>query len=92
MMNKCYVQCHILCCGKRIIYLTGFTIYLLFGTSLGIFNNIPYGCVLHGIKWKLYLLFLFQDMGTIILGKVESGTLKKGQVLTLMPNKVSDLL
>lgn len=27
-------------------------------------------------------------MGTIVLGKVESGTLLKGQVLALMPNKV----
>ena len=27
-------------------------------------------------------------MGTIILGKVESGIISKGQILTLMPNKV----
>lgn len=29
-----------------------------------------------------------QDMGTIVLGKIESGTVFKGQVLALMPNKV----
>lgn len=28
-------------------------------------------------------------MGTVVLGKVESGTVSKGQTLTLMPNKVS---
>lgn len=30
-----------------------------------------------------------QDMGTIVLGKVESGTVAKGATLTLMPNKAS---
>lgn len=30
----------------------------------------------------------YADMGTVIVGKVESGTLKKGQTLLLMPNKV----
>jgi peptide chain release factor subunit 3 len=28
-------------------------------------------------------------MGTIVLGKIESGTISKGQSLTLMPNKIS---
>ena len=32
---------------------------------------------------------LFQDMGTIVLGKIELGTIAKGQILTIMPNKVS---
>lgn len=31
----------------------------------------------------------YGDMGTIVVGKVESGTIKKGQNLILMPNKVS---
>ena len=35
--------------------------------------------------------FLFQDMGTMVLGKVESGVITKGQSLTLMPNKVSSM-
>jgi peptide chain release factor subunit 3 len=30
----------------------------------------------------------YKDMGTIIVGKVESGLLKKGDTLILMPNKV----
>ena len=33
---------------------------------------------------------LSQDMGTIVLGKVESGTVSKGQILTIMPNRVSN--
>ncbi len=33
-----------------------------------------------------------QDMGTIVLGKVESGQIAKGQLLVLMPNKVCGLL
>lgn len=32
---------------------------------------------------------LFQDMGTIIIGKMESGVVAKGQTLTVMPNRVS---
>lgn len=31
----------------------------------------------------------YSDMGTVVVGKVESGRLKKGQNLLLMPNKVS---
>ena len=31
-------------------------------------------------------------MGTIVLGKLESGTIKKGQSLILMPNKVCFLV
>jgi hypothetical protein len=30
----------------------------------------------------------YSDMGTVIVGKVESGKLRKGQSLLLMPNKV----
>ena len=29
----------------------------------------------------------YKDMGTVIVGKVESGLVKKGETLTLMPNK-----
>lgn len=29
----------------------------------------------------------YKDMGTVIVGKVESGIVKKGDTLTLMPNK-----
>jgi Translation elongation factor EF-1alpha (GTPase) len=31
----------------------------------------------------------FKDMGTVVMGKVESGEAKKGQSLVLMPNRVS---
>ena len=37
--------------------------------------------------FTIYDIF-FKDMGTIVLGKVESGTLRKAQTLTIMPNKV----
>lgn len=30
----------------------------------------------------------YKDMGTIVVGKVESGKVKKGQSIMLMPNKV----
>ncbi|CAG8717010.1 7895_t:CDS:2, partial [Scutellospora calospora] len=29
----------------------------------------------------------YKDMGTIIVGKVESGTVKKGESVLIMPNK-----
>ena len=37
-----------------------------------------------------YVLFLprYNDMGTIVIGKVESGCCKKGETLLIMPNKV----
>lgn len=31
----------------------------------------------------------YKDMGTVVMGKVESGTAKKGQNLLVMPNRVS---
>jgi peptide chain release factor subunit 3 len=31
----------------------------------------------------------YKDMGTVVMGKVESGEAKKGQSLLLMPNRVS---
>ena len=33
--------------------------------------------------------FRYNDMGTIVIGKVESGGAKKGETLLIMPNKVS---
>lgn len=47
---------------------------------------------LHLALHRFMLWVSFQDMGTIVLGKIESGTICKGQVLTLMPNKVSLVL
>lgn len=31
----------------------------------------------------------YKDMGTFVMGKVESGEAKKGQSLLVMPNRVS---
>lgn len=31
----------------------------------------------------------YKDMGTVVMGKVESGSAKKGQNLLVMPNRVS---
>lgn len=31
----------------------------------------------------------YKDMGTVVMGKVESGSVKKGQSLLVMPNRVS---
>lgn len=31
----------------------------------------------------------YKDMGTVVMGKVESGSAKKGQSLLVMPNRVS---
>lgn len=33
-----------------------------------------------------------QDMGTVILGKLESGSISKAQQLVMMPNRVSSPL
>ena len=33
--------------------------------------------------------FCLQDMGTVVMGKVESGAIMKGASLLLMPNRVS---
>lgn len=30
----------------------------------------------------------YKDMGTVVLGKVEAGEVKKGQTLLVLPNKV----
>lgn len=37
---------------------------------------------------RLPVVDRYKDMGTIVLGKLESGKITKNQVLTLMPNKV----
>lgn len=30
----------------------------------------------------------YKDMGTVVMGKIESGTIKEGDTLLVMPNKV----
>lgn len=34
----------------------------------------------------------YKDMGTVVMGKVESGEMRKGQSLLLMPNRVNKCL
>jgi len=34
------------------------------------------------------LIDKFKDMGTVVMGKIESGTVRQGDSLTIMPNKV----
>lgn len=34
----------------------------------------------------------YKDMGTVVMGKVESGVAKKGQNLLVMPNRVSSFI
>ena len=34
----------------------------------------------------------YKDMGTVVVGKIESGRLRKNDTLLLMPNKVSKVL
>lgn len=34
----------------------------------------------------------YKDMGTVLMGKVEAGSARKGQLLLLMPNRVSIFL
>lgn len=37
---------------------------------------------------ELTYLLLFKDMGTVVLGKLESGSISKAQQLIMMPNRV----
>ena len=38
---------------------------------------------------KILVSERYKDMGTIVIGKIESGTVRKGDTYTLMPNKSS---
>jgi len=40
------------------------------------------------MKGTLETIALTVDMGTVVMGKIESGRVKKGQKLQIMPNKV----
>ena len=37
----------------------------------------------------LYVVFRYSEMGTVVIGKVESGRCNKGDTLLVMPNRVS---
>ena len=38
------------------------------------------------------LIDKFRDMGTVVMGKIESGTVRRGDNLVVMPNKVCQTL
>jgi peptide chain release factor subunit 3 len=57
--------------------------FLEYLDSLGPLNREDTGPV------RLPILDRFKDKGTFVIGKLEGGTLVKGQMLTMMPNKVS---
>jgi len=38
---------------------------------------------------RMPIIDKFKDMGTVIMGKVESGSVREGDSLLVMPNKVS---
>lgn len=52
---------------------------------------LRYGHEIDLVKARLCCLsrFSLQDMGTIIIGKIESGVIAKGDMVTVMPNRVS---
>lgn len=37
---------------------------------------------------RMPIIDKFKDMGTVVMGKVESGTIREGDSLIIMPNKV----
>lgn len=61
-------------------------------TFLGLLDTLPMadrklnGPVMMPISEK------YKDLGTIVVGKLESGRVKKGDSLLLMPNKVRPIL
>uniref|UniRef100_A0A0M3HV06 Tr-type G domain-containing protein n=1 Tax=Ascaris lumbricoides TaxID=6252 RepID=A0A0M3HV06_ASCLU len=52
---------------------------------------LRYGHEIDLVKARLCCLsrFSLQDMGTIIIGKIESGVIAKGDMVTVMPNRTS---
>jgi translation elongation factor EF-1alpha len=38
---------------------------------------------------KTFSFILVKDMGTVIIGKLESGVIQKGENVAVMPNRVS---
>lgn len=37
---------------------------------------------------RMPIIDKFKDMGTVVMGKVESGSIREGDSLVVMPNKV----
>ena len=55
--------------------------------SLYIFNCLPV-LILRIILYRMPIIDKFKDMGTVVMGKVESGSIREGDSLIVMPNKV----
>jgi translation elongation factor EF-1alpha len=51
-------------------------------------NQLLTNCVL---RLRMPLIDKFRDMGTVVMGKIESGTVRRGDNLVVMPNKVSQI-
>lgn len=47
--------------------------------------------MLQCVKCRMPIIDKFKDMGTVVMGKVESGSICDGDSLVVMPNKVSSL-
>lgn len=54
------------------------------------FKIIKWWIFCHSSSWLIFFCSgcSLKDMGTVILGKLESGSISKAQQLTMMPNRV----
>lgn len=43
-------------------------------------------------KCRMPIIDKYKDMGTVVMGKIESGTIREGDSLLVMPNKVFSFL
>jgi peptide chain release factor subunit 3 len=68
---------------KRCIFDCRGVPFIPFIDSLAALDRRPDG------PFMLPIVDKFKDMGTVVMGKVESGQAKKGQALVLMPNRMS---
>lgn len=57
-----------------------------FGSSL--ISVVPSVTDMHGVC-RMPLIDKYRDMGTVVMGKIESGSVRRGDTLMIMPNKVS---
>lgn len=56
-------------------------------SSIAVLNNLI-GLRLFRKMFSVFPFIFVKDMGTVVLGKLESGSICKGQQLVMMPNKV----
>jgi translation elongation factor EF-1alpha len=43
---------------------------------------------LYLLQCRVPIIDKYKDMGTVVMGKIESGTIREGDSLLVMPNKV----